>query len=127
MSKTQTFAPVPENPAQPLPMKVDVKISSIRPEGNIRAYASINLNDCFAISNVKVVDSSKGLFIAMPSYKAGNGEYKDICFPVSKQFREQLNNAVIDAYHQALAQSQQQGAIQVALEATEQSSDLRMG
>lgn len=127
MSKTQTFAPVPENPAQPLPMKVDVKISSIRPEGNIRAYASINLNDCFAISNVKVVDSSKGLFIAMPSYKAGNGEYKDICFPVSKQFWEQLNNAVIDAYHQALAQSQQQGAIQVALEATEQSSDLRMG
>ena len=127
MSKTQTFAPVPENPAQPLPMKVDVKISSIRPEGNIRAYASVNLNDCFAISNVKVVDSSKGLFIAMPSYKAGNGEYKDICFPVSKQFREQLNNAVIDAYHQALAQSQQQGAIQVALEATEQSSDLRMG
>ncbi len=127
MSKTQTFAPVPENPAQPLPMKVDVKISSIRPEGNIRAYASINLNDCFAIRNVKVVDSSKGLFIAMPSYKAGNGEYKDICFPVSKQFWEQLNNAVIDAYHQALAQSQQQGAIQVALEATEQSSDLRMG
>jgi stage V sporulation protein G len=127
MSKTQTSAPVPENPAQPLPMKVDVKISSIRPEGNIRAYASINLNDCFAIRNVKVVDSSKGLFIAMPSYKAGNGEYKDICFPVTKEFREQLNSAVIDAYHQALVQSQQQGAAQAHLEATEQASGLRMG
>lgn len=88
------------------PMKVDVKIGSIRPEGNVRAFASINLNDCLAIRNVKVMDSAKGLFVAMPSYKARNGEYKDICFPVTKEFREQLNQAVVDAYHQALAQSQ---------------------
>lgn len=127
MSKTHTPAQVQENPAQPLPMKVDVKISSIRPEGNVRAYASVNLNDCFAIRNVKVVDSSKGLFIAMPSYKAGNGEYKDICFPFTKEFREQLNNAVIDAYNQALTQSQHQGATQAPLETPKQVSGLRMG
>jgi len=113
MSKEQAAAKAPQESAQTaaeqtLPMKVDVKISTIRPEGNIKAYASVNLNDCFAVRNVKVVDSSKGLFIAMPSYKAGNGEYKDICFPITKEFREQLNNAVIDAYHQALAQSQSQ-------------------
>jgi stage V sporulation protein G len=113
MSKTQVAAKTPQESSQtaaeqPLSMKVDVKISSIRPEGNVRAYASINLNDCFAIRNVKVVDSSKGLFIAMPSYKAGNGEYKDICFPVTREFREQLNNAVVDAYNQALTQSQSQ-------------------
>lgn len=95
-----------ENTQNQLPMKVDVKIGSIRPEGSIKAIASVNLNDCFAIRNVKVVDSSKGLFVAMPSYKAGNGEYKDICFPVTKEFREQLNQAVIGAYNQALAQSQ---------------------
>ena len=98
-------AVAPKNTAQ-LPMKVDVKIGSIRPEGSIKAMASVNLNGCFAIRNVKVVDSSKGLFVAMPSYKAGNGEYKDICFPVTKEFREQLNQAVIGAYNQALAQSQ---------------------
>ncbi|WP_283673325.1 MULTISPECIES: SpoVG family protein [Clostridia] len=110
MSKTQT-APkaVPTAAEQPLPMKIDVKIGSIRPDGNVRAYASVNLNDCFAIRNVKIVDSTKGLFIAMPSYKAGNGEYKDICFPVTKEFREQLNQAVVDAYQQALTQSQTQG------------------
>ncbi|MCL6561123.1 MAG: SpoVG family protein [Firmicutes bacterium] len=113
MSKAQAAAKASQESTQTaaeqtLPMKVDVKISSIRPEGNVRAYASVNLNDCFAIRNVKVVDSSKGLFIAMPSYKAGNGEYKDICFPVTKEFREQLSYAVIDAYHQALAQSQSQ-------------------
>ena len=132
MSKTQAAAKIPQESAQtaseqPLPMKVDVKISSIRPEGNVRAYASINLNDCFAIRNVKVVDSSKGLFIAMPSYKAGNGEYKDICFPVTKEFREQLNNAVVDAYHQALTQSQQQGAAPAPFEqAPEQGSGMKM-
>ena len=94
--------------AQPLPMKVDVKIGSIRPEGAIRAIASVNLNDCFAIRNVKVMEGNKGLFVAMPSYKAGNGEYKDICFPVTREFRQQLNDSVLNAYHQALSMSQNQ-------------------
>ena len=102
--KQADTAEQPQTPAYP--MKVDVKIGSIRPEGNVRAYASINLNDCLAIRGVKVIDSSKGLFVAMPGYKAGNGEYRDVCFPVTKEFREQLNQAVIDAYHQALVQSQ---------------------
>lgn len=136
MSKAQAAAKTPQESAQtaaeqPLPIKVDVKISSIRPEGNVRAYASINLNDCFAIRNVKVVDSSKGLFIAMPSYKAGKGEYKDICFPVTREFWEQLNNAVIDAYHQALTQNQTQNQQKAAdsppfEQAPEQSSGMRM-
>lgn len=109
MSKSQTAQKAAQTAAeQPLPMKIDVKIGSIRPDGNVRAYASVNLNDCFAIRNVKIVDSTKGLFIAMPSYKAGSGEYKDICFPVTKEFREQLNQAVVDAYQQALTQSQAQ-------------------
>lgn len=116
---------VPESAEQSMPMKVDVKIGSIRPEGSIKAIASVNLNDCFAIRNVKVVDSSKGLFVAMPSYKAGNGEYKDICFPVTKEFREQLNQAVIGAYNQALAQSQ--NAALHHEEAPKQNACMQMG
>lgn len=114
MRKTQTApaAAEPENTqaaaSKALPTQVDVKINSIRPEGSVRAIASVNLNNCFAIRNVKVMDSTKGLFIAMPSYRAGNGEYKDICFPVTKEFREQLNSTVLDAYKQALSQSQDQ-------------------
>ncbi len=54
-SMTTSKVAAPENAAQP-PMKVDVKIGSIRPEGSIKAIASVNLNDCFAIRNVKVVD-----------------------------------------------------------------------
>lgn len=132
MSKTQAASKAPLQGAQtaaeqPLPMKVDVKISSIRPEGNIRALASVNLNDCFAIRNVKVMDSTKGLFVAMPSYKTGNGEYKDICFPVTKEFREQLNNAVIDAYHQALTQSQGQNQQKAEASPFEQAPEQRSG
>lgn len=131
MSKTQAAVKIEEEsvqtPAeQALTMKVDVKIGSIRSEGNIRAYASINLNDCFAIRNVRVVGSSKGLFVAMPSCRAGN-EYKDICFPVTKEFREQLNNAVIDAYHQTLTQSQLQWGTPVHSEqAPEQDAGMQM-
>lgn len=127
MKKTEKTQAAPlESTAQPLPMKVDVKIGSIRPEGAIRAIASVNLNECFAVRNVKVVDSSKGLFVAMPSYKAGNGEYKDICFPVTKEFRQQLNDAVIHAYQQALTQNQQKGGAQAPFEAPEQNSGIRM-
>jgi len=135
MSKTQTTPKVPQEAAQaaavqPMPpMKVDVKISSIRPEGNIRAYASINLNDCFAIRNVKIMDGTNGLFIAMPSYKSGtSGEYKDVCFPVTKAFREQINKAVIDAYHQTLAQSQNQQKAEASPfdQAPEQDSGMKM-
>lgn len=132
MPRAQKAENIPQETAQtateqPIPMKVDVKIGSIRPEGSIRAYASVNLNDCFAIRNVKVMDSTKGLFVAMPSYKSGNGEYKDICFPVTKEFREQLNNAVIDAYKQALTQSQQQKAADSPpFEQPEQGSGIQM-
>lgn len=126
---TQAAASKENTTTQPLPMKVDVKIGSIRPEGNIRAIASVNLNDCFAIRNVKVMDSSKGLFVAMPSYKAGNGEYKDICFPVTKEFRQQLNDAVINAYHQALNMNQNQAPTQDdhPFDSPEQRSGMQMG
>ena len=125
--KDNTQVAPSESTTQPSPMKVDVKIGSIRPEGAIRAIASVNLNDCFAIRNVKVMDSSKGLFVAMPSYKAGNGEYKDICFPVTKEFRQQLNDAVIDAYQQALNMGQQKATAQAPPEAPEQESGMRLG
>jgi len=137
MRKTQTApaAAEPENTqaaaSTALPTQLDVKISSIRPEGSVRAIASVNLNNCFAIRNVKVVDSTKGLFVAMPSYRAGNGEYKDICFPVTKEFREQLNNAVLDAYKQALTQGQSQNQQKAAdtppfEQAPEQDSGMQM-
>lgn len=89
-------------------LNYDVKIQSIRPEGTLRATATVNINDAFAIRGIKLMEGSKGLFVSMPSYKAGNGEYKDICFPCTAAARKEFDQAVIGAYEQALTQGQNQ-------------------
>ena len=87
------------------PLIFDVKIQSMKPNESIKATASVNINDAFAIRGVKVIEGSKGLFVSMPSYKAGN-DYKDICFPITAECRTQLNEAVLGAYEQAISQGQ---------------------
>lgn len=85
------------------PTHVDVNIHSLKPGGPVLANASVDLNGCFAIRGVKVMASENGPFVSMPRYKSG-AEYKDICFPCTKEFRQQFHQAVLDAYQQALAQ-----------------------
>ncbi|AMJ41546.1 SpoVG family protein [Anaerotignum propionicum] len=89
-------------------LNYDVKIQSIRAEGTLKATATVNINEAFVIRGVKVKDGSKGLFVTMPSYKAGNGEYKDICFPCTAEARKEFDQAVMGAYEQALSQKQEQ-------------------
>ncbi len=90
-------------------MKIDVRINSLTPgEGNVKAIASANLDDCFAVKNIRVVEGKNGLFVSMPSYKGADGEYHDLCFPTTPEFRKQLNSAVADAYKQAITQIQEQ-------------------
>ena len=108
MQKTTTAQPAAQERGYP-PIQYDVKIHSLYPEGSCRASASVNLNGSFAIRGLKVMEGANGLFVSMPSYRTGNGEYKDICFPCTREVRSQLNEAVLNAYQQALAQSQSQG------------------
>ena len=96
---------MPNNTTPAVP-KYDVKIHSIRPEGSCRATASVNVYGDFAVRGIKIMEGSKGLFISMPSYKAGNGEYKDICFPCTKGAKAEFDKAVLGAYQQALTQGQ---------------------
>lgn len=99
----------PDIPIQDqLPTYIAVKINSLRPEGPVLAYASATLNGCFAIRGIKIVNGEKGAFVSMPSYKAG-GRFQDICFPITKEFREQLHATVMEAYQQELAQISQRG------------------
>lgn len=84
----------------------DVKIQSLRLDGKIKATASVNINHAFAVRGVTLMEGTKGLFVSMPSYKAGNGEYKDICFPCTKESRKAFDDAVINAYEHALIQKQ---------------------
>lgn len=121
-TKSQNTVPQFEAPQQnTLPMQYDVRVHSLRLDGNCRAHASVNINGCFAVRGVKVMESSKGLFVSMPSYRAGNGEYKDICFPVTKEARQEFDSAVLNAYQQALSQQSQQ-AVRTAPDPTLQQS-----
>lgn len=113
MAKAQTTSENPQGEVSQqdtpvLPMQYDVRIHSIQFDGPCRATASLNINGCFAVRGVKVMESSKGLFVSMPSYKAGNGEYKDICFPCTKDARMEFDDAVLNAYQQALTQAMSQ-------------------
>lgn len=92
------------NDSQKTPMKIDVRINTIRLHGKVRAFASITLADCFVIRGVRIIEASAGLFAAMPNNRMVNGGYRDICFPVMKELREQINEAVLEAYRQALIQ-----------------------
>ena len=90
-------------------MKIDVKIHALHTEGSRLADASVSLNDCFAIRGVRIINGSNGPFVSMPSYKSGN-EYRDICVPCTKEFKQEFDRAVLDAYQQQLAQVQRQEA-----------------
>jgi stage V sporulation protein G len=107
MAKTATKAPAKANSHTYPDTEVDVRILSLRDEGSLRATASANLNGVFAIRNIKVMEGKNGLFVSMPSFKVGD-DYKDIAFPVTKDFREKFNAAVLDAYEQRLEQAAKQ-------------------
>lgn len=74
--------------------------------GAVLADASVNLNGCFAIRGVKVVNGTNGPFVSMPSYRTRDG-YKDVCFPCTKDFHQQFHQAVLDAYRQELSMTHQ--------------------
>lgn len=82
-------------------------VNLITKPGNLKAVASISINDEFVIRNIRVSDVGKGLFVSMPSYKIGD-EYKDTCFPLTAESRENMNNAVLEAYKQKLTQAKEQ-------------------
>ena len=110
-ASAQAAAPAPvQEPDIPiqdqLPTYIAVKNNSLRPEGPVLAYASATLNGCFAIRGIKIVNGEKGAFVSMPSYKTG-GRFQDVCFPITKEFREQLHATVMEAYQQELAQISQ--------------------
>ena len=74
-------------------------------------FASVKFNDCFVVENLKIVQGSKGLFLGMPSQPDGKGGYRDMAYPVTKEFREQLNTAVLQAYEAKLEQMAERGSV----------------
>jgi len=80
----------------------DVRVRRLTREGKMRAIVSITLEDKFVIHDVRVIDGSNGLFVAMPSKRSPNGEFRDIAHPISAEAREIVQQAVIGAYEEAV-------------------------
>ena len=80
----------------------DVRIRKVEKDDNkLRAIASVTIEDCFVIHDIKVIEGTDGLFIAMPSRKTKEGEYKDIAHPINSETRKELSDMVLDAYNKA--------------------------
>ncbi|MFZ5646216.1 MAG: septation regulator SpoVG [Bacillota bacterium] len=80
----------------------DVRVRKILSEGKMKAIVSVTLDDMFVIHDVKVVEGQNGLFVAMPSRKTPDGEFRDIAHPITSSAREVIQNAVLQAYEAAI-------------------------
>lgn len=85
----------------------DIRIRKINAEGRMKAIVSITFDEAFAVHDIKIVEGEKGLFVAMPSKRMPDGEYKDIAHPISKETREMIQTAVLDKYYAALQEAEQ--------------------
>ncbi|MGN0342364.1 MAG: septation regulator SpoVG [Roseburia sp.] len=82
----------------------DVRIRRVDKEGKMKAVVSITIDEEFVIHDIKVIDGEKGLFIAMPSRKAADGEYRDIAHPINSDTRNRIQDIILEKYESELAQ-----------------------
>lgn len=80
----------------------DVRVRKVAKEGKLKAVVSITIDEEFVVHDIKVIEGEKGLFIAMPSKKALDGEYRDIAHPINSRTRERIQSTILTRYQQAL-------------------------
>ena len=78
----------------------DIRIRSVEKEGKMKAVVSITIDDEFVVHDIKIIEGEKGMFIAMPSRKASDGEYRDIAHPINTATRERLQNMILAKYRE---------------------------
>jgi len=80
----------------------DVRIRKVEKEGKMKAVVSITIDEEFVVHDIKVIEGEKGLFIAMPSRKAVDGEYRDIAHPINSDTRDRIQNLILEKYREAV-------------------------
>ena len=85
----------------------DVRVRKITKEGKMRAIVSITIDDEFVIHDIKVIEGEKGMFIAMPSKKATDGEYRDIAHPINSDTRERIQRVILEKYELAAMEGEE--------------------
>lgn len=76
----------------------DVRIRKIDDEGKMKAVASVTFDEEFVVHDIKVIDGRNGLFIAMPSKKVGEGDFRDVAHPLTPEMRSRIRDAILTAY-----------------------------
>lgn len=76
----------------------DIRIRKIEKEGKMKAVVSVTIDEEFVVHDIKIIEGDKGLFIAMPSRRGSEGEYKDIAHPIRSTTREQMQNMILEKY-----------------------------
>ncbi|WP_010291156.1 septation regulator SpoVG [Kurthia massiliensis] len=79
----------------------DVRLRRVQTEGRMRAIASITLDNEFVVHDIRVIDGNTGLFVAMPSKRTPDGEFRDIAHPINSDMRTKIQQAVLTAYENA--------------------------
>lgn len=80
----------------------DVRIRKVNDEGKMRAVVSVTFDDEFVVHDIKVIEGQNGLFIAMPSRKMGEGDFRDIAHPLTSETRNRIKDAIFEEYNKAI-------------------------
>lgn len=86
----------------------DVRVRKVAKEGKMKAVVSITIDDEFVVHDIKVIEGEKGLFIAMPSRKAADGEYRDIAHPINSVTRDRIQTLILDKYQEVMSETDEQ-------------------
>lgn len=86
----------------------DVRVRKVSKEGKMKAIVSITLDNEFVVHDIKVIEGEKGMFIAMPSRKATDGEYRDIAHPINSDTRDKIQNIILAKYETTLLEVEEE-------------------
>ena len=89
----------------------DVRVRKVAKEGKLKAVVSITMDEEFVLHDIKVIEGEKGLFIAMPSKKAVDGEYRDIAHPINSETREKIQSIILENYEKVLEEAPEEAVI----------------
>lgn len=88
----------------------DIRIRKLNTEGKMKAVVSVTFEDAFVVHDIKVIEGQDKLFIAMPSRKTPDGEFKDIAHPINTQMRDMLQSVILEKYEATLAETSEAAA-----------------
>jgi len=77
----------------------DVRVKKLNSDNRLKAIAAITIDDCFVVHELRIIDGKEGLFVAMPSRKMPNGEFKDVAHPINQETRDRIESVVIEAFN----------------------------